>query len=114
MATEIVKTNIYRCLEYCPNCPFKDNGKKIDLVNGRVKELVQMLIHEENSSFNCHKTVYNLDNEMQETEHQELKMCYGAFLLKAKKQVLNLQMKLALSYDIDQELLDILNRKSKK
>lgn len=108
---KIVKSNIYRCTEFCPNCPFKDNGKKINLHKDRVKELKKMLLTEEDSSFNCHKTVYNLDNEMQKTEVQDLKMCYGAFLVKANKKVLNKQMRLALSWNLDNELLNILNKK---
>lgn len=34
MSDNIVKTNLWRCLEYCPNCPFKDNGKAM-LLEGR-------------------------------------------------------------------------------
>lgn len=99
--TTIVKSNVYRCTEFCSNCPFIDNGKKIGLRVKRIPELEQYLLTERESSFNCHKTVYALDNEMNPTEHQDLKMCYGAWLLKRKHHVYNIQMRLAISMGID-------------
>ena len=98
---EIVETNVYRCTEFCPNCPFKDMGKKINLDANRIPELEKYLLEVRESSFNCHKTVYNLDNDMNPTEHQALKMCYGAWLLKRKHHIYNIQMRLAISWGID-------------
>jgi len=68
---------IYRCSDYCNNCPFKDNGAAMELRDGRVDDIKKMLLR--GGSFNCHKTVYNLDENMQETSPQDLKMCYGAY-----------------------------------
>ena len=79
---EVVKTNMYRVLEPCNNCPFTDDGKKIHLNKGRVDSIKEDLIKHPDNSFTCHKTVYNLDVDMNEiTDYkQERKMCAGAFL----------------------------------
>ena len=68
---------IYRCTTYCSSCPFVDNGKIMHLADGRVDDIKEGL--DEGGSFNCHKTVYNLDENMEETAEQPLKMCYGAY-----------------------------------
>ena len=60
-----------------------------------------MLLNKKDSSFNCHKTVYNLDNEMNQTENQDLKMCFGAYEFLKKNKKTNLQMRLALILNID-------------
>lgn len=75
----MVESNIYRCLNYCSNCPFKDDGKAIKLVKGRVDEIKEMLLESHVNSFNCHKTVYNLDVNMEPvtTHKQQLGVCYG-------------------------------------
>jgi len=75
--SELVKSNIYRVLEQCPNCPFNDNGKAIHLEEGGVDKIKEMLL--EGGSFNCHKTVYDLDTNMGLTESQSPKMCAGAY-----------------------------------
>lgn len=100
---DIVKTNIYRCLEHCPNCPFLDNGKAVNLAEGGVDEIKKMLLASDNNSFNCHKTVYNLDNNMHGTEEQTPKMCYGAYLYLKKNGQSNIQMRLAEHFGIDSE-----------
>ena len=105
-----VPSNIYRCTKYCNNCPFKDNGKKIHLHPDRLQNIIDELLADDNNSFNCHKTVYNLDNDMEPTEPQKLKMCYGAFITKVKHNSLNLQMRLALLYGLDPELDKLLKQ----
>jgi len=97
----IVKSNIYRCTEYCPNCPFLDDGKKMNLKKGRVEDIKNKLLNDLNSSFNCHKTVYGLDNNMNNTEEQDLKMCFGAYEFLRKNGKENLQMQLAKRLGID-------------
>ena len=67
-----MKTNIYRCLEPCDNCPLMDDGKKIRLSPERVKEIKQDLERGEN--FVCHKTIY--DEGMEDSDRR---MCYGAY-----------------------------------
>ncbi len=86
---------IYRCTNYCKNCPFKDNGKAIHLEEGRVDQIKATLLKSDNESFNCHKTAYNLDEDMNPTLPQKLKMCYGAYLYLKEQNKPNLQMKLA-------------------
>lgn len=94
--SKLVESNIYRCLSYCPNCPFKDDGKAIKLVKGRVDEIKEMLLESHVNSFNCHKTVYNLDVNMEPvtTHKQQLKMCYGAYKYLKDNGKQNLQMEL--------------------
>ena len=95
------KTNIYRCTEKCKNCPFKDNGKAIHLEEGRVDSIRKMLLEEHDSSFSCHKTVYNLDSDMEDTEEQTVKMCAGAFEYLQEHGKANAQMRLAYQLGID-------------
>lgn len=69
---------IYRTLKYCGNCPFLDNGKAINLRDGRVDSIKESL--RKGETFSCHKTVYNLDENMEIQEEEiPLKMCYGAY-----------------------------------
>lgn len=96
--------SIYRCLKYCGNCPFKDDGKAIELVTGRVDSIKEYLLKSVDRSFNCHKTVYNLDENMQPTEEQELKMCYGAYRFLLDNNMLNQQMQIAYRMKLDEEL----------
>ena len=79
-----MKTNIYRCITPCNNCPFLDEGKAIHLDDGRMDDIRKGL--DEGGSFNCHKTAYSLDDNMQPLgENIALKMCHGAYeYLKAK------------------------------
>ncbi|KAB7891346.1 hypothetical protein [Poseidonibacter ostreae] len=92
-----LNSDMYRKSKSCNNCPFLDNGKKIRLNNGRVNDIKEMLLNDNASSFNCHKTVYSLDEDMNTTEKQELKMCYGAYKFLKENDSPNIQMKLALS-----------------
>lgn len=96
-----MKPSVYRCEKACSNCPFMDDGKAIHLEEGRVDEIKATLLSDDNESFNCHKTVYNLDESMEETEHQELKMCYGAYKFLRENGRANMQMRLAYVLGID-------------
>lgn len=99
----IVKTNSYRCIENCPNCPFLDEGKAIGLKSGRVDSIKKKLRENDNESFPCHKTVYDLDNNMNKSKPQRPKMCKGAYdYLKSIKQP-NIMMRLALCMGVDEE-----------
>jgi len=88
-----VTSEIYRVTKPCNNCPFLDNGKAIMLADGRVDSIKEELL--QGGSFNCHKTVYNLDDNMNETEEQELKMCAGAYQFLKKENKPNQQMQIA-------------------
>ena len=106
--------SIYRCLKYCGNCPFKDDGKAIDLQKGRVDSIKEYLLKSNDRSFNCHKTVYNLDEDMQPTEEQELKMCYGAYKFLLDNNMLNQQMQLAYRMRLDKDLIEYIEKEENK
>lgn len=93
--------SVYRCEKHCSNCPFLDDGKSINLREGRVDDIKETLLSSDSESFNCHKTVYNLDENMNETDEQELKMCYGAFRYLQDNSRANTQMRLAYMMGID-------------
>ena len=97
----VVGTNEYRCLGFCKNCPFKDNGKEINLSDGRVADIKKLLDSDDNKSFSCHKTVYNLDENMNPTKEQSPKMCYGAYKYLRDKGSPNIMMRIAYSMGID-------------
>ena len=77
-----------------------DNGKAIMLNDGRVDEIKKELL--EGGSFNCHKTVYDLDENMQATQKQEPKMCAGAYRFLKEKKRPNQQMQLAQRFGIEE------------
>lgn len=90
----IVKTNIWRVLEMCANCPFKDDGEAIHLDEVRVTSIKSDLLN--GGNFVCHKTAYGLDVNMEPTdEPQTPKMCAGAYLYLKKMGMPNQIMQLA-------------------
>ena len=91
--SKLVKTNNYRCLEHCHNCPFLDNGKAMLLNDGRVDDIKESLLN--GDSFSCHKTVHDLDLEMNPTEPQEEKMCHGAYTFLKNAEMPNQIMRIA-------------------
>jgi len=101
---ELVESNEYRVLKMCSNCPFRDNGKAMHLKEGRVDQLKEMLRSDSMNSFNCHKTVYDLDTDMNTSgSNQALKMCAGAYeYLKSINQP-NIQMSLAEAWGIEKD-----------
>jgi hypothetical protein len=97
------KAEIYRKLNYCNNCPFKDEGKAIYLDEGRMDDIRKGL--DEGGSFNCHKTAYSLDDNMQPlAENVSLKMCYGAFKYLKEKGEPNQVMQVALRMGVEDGL----------
>lgn len=94
-----MKPSDYRCTDYCNNCPFIDNGSAMHLVPGRVDSIKADLL--EDGHFVCHKTVYDLDESMQDTEPQERKMCYGAYKFLKDKDKPNEIMRLAYTFGVD-------------
>ena len=99
----IVKTNAFRCLEHCPNCPFLDDGKAMHLEPGRVDAIKEKLLSSTDENFICHKTAYSLDNDMEPTQKQERKMCYGAYLFLKKKKRPNAIMQIAERLGLDHD-----------
>lgn len=96
-----ISPSVYRCKKHCSNCPFLDDGKSIGLRKNRVDDIKSTLLSSGDESFNCHKTVYNLDENMDETDEKDLKMCYGAFRYLQENDRANVQMRLAYSMGID-------------
>jgi len=89
----VMTSEIYRKTKMCSNCPFLKSENAIQLNDGRLDEIKKDLLG--GASFNCHKTVYNLDDKMRSTDEQKLKMCKGAYnFLKSKKRP-NQQMQTA-------------------
>ncbi len=97
----LVETNIYRVLKQCSNCPFKDNGEEIHLKAGRVDEIKKELLESDYNSFNCHKTVYNLDKDMKNGKKQQEKMCAGAYEYLKSINRPNISMRMAASLGIE-------------
>lgn len=68
MSINGIKTNIYRCLEPCKNCPLLDDGKAMHLSEGHVDTIKADL--DKGGNFVCHHLLY---------DHDDRKMCYGAW-----------------------------------
>jgi hypothetical protein len=43
----------------CENCPFRCDGKAIDLAPGRLTGIIRDLLTDDGSTFQCHKTVHS-------------------------------------------------------
>ena len=78
MGKNTVKTNEWRVIKPCSNCPLMDDGKAIHFNPGRVDEIKEHLRN--GGNFVCHKTSYDLDINMEPGEIQQPKMCAGAYL----------------------------------
>lgn len=57
----------------CSNCPFRHDGKGIELNPGRIEGIVTELLADDQQTFVCHKTL-----------HAERKTCAGAIGLMLK------------------------------
>lgn len=103
---EVVETNEYRVTQKggCSNCPFRDNGRAMHLSEGRVDEIKAQLIINDDMSFTCHKTAYNLSVKMNGGYLQKPKMCAGAYAYLRKKGISNKMMRLAYALGIDTPL----------
>ncbi|WP_244137517.1 hypothetical protein [Burkholderia pyrrocinia] len=49
---------IFKLRRPCENCPFRKEGA-IKLARGRLDGIVEHLIRDDHSTFQCHKTVHN-------------------------------------------------------
>ena len=97
--------NAYRVMKPCNTCPFINN--KMYLEDGRVDDIKEML--SDGGHFVCHKTVYNLNNKLEESQHQERKMCAGAYEYLKKEGILTPIMRVAMATGIDQDLNNWIN-----
>lgn len=41
----------------CSNCPFRNDGKAIELRDGRLRSIVEVLLADDRETFVCHKTL---------------------------------------------------------
>ena len=41
----------------CANCPFRRDGRGIELAQGALQEIVQNLLEDDHGTFVCHKTI---------------------------------------------------------
>ena len=57
----------------CANCPFRNDGRGIDLAPGRLQSIVEGLLSDDQQTFVCHKTL-----------HTERMTCAGAVAVLAK------------------------------
>lgn len=77
----------------CANCPFRTDGKSIDLSDGRLEQIKQDLLADDNSSFDCHKSVYHRDSTESKPKDQR-KMCAGAakFLMEQGRPTISMRL----------------------
>lgn len=72
----------------CANCPFRKDGKAIDLQPGRREQIIEDLLSGKDSTFHCHKTVYRNDgrNHDEEGNYQpvDVSHCPGAVAVARK------------------------------
>lgn len=77
--------NFFRLKKPCGNCPFRKEGA-IQLEEGRLENIVDGLVTDDWSTFQCHKTVHNektggtWDEEGNYTASGEESMCVGAMI----------------------------------
>jgi len=77
--------NHFKLRRPCENCPFRKKGA-IPLAPGRLEGIIELLVRDDHSTFQCHKTVYNAhtggewdDNGNYLVSGQE-SMCAGAMI----------------------------------
>lgn len=77
--------NPYKLTKPCGNCPFLKEGA-IELRAGRLEGIVEQLVDDDHSTFQCHKTVHNERTGGEWDEEGEYKssgkesMCAGAMI----------------------------------
>ncbi|KWU26364.1 hypothetical protein [Burkholderia cenocepacia] len=77
--------NVFTLRRPCANCPFRRDGA-IELEPGRLDGIIDGLVKDDWSTFNCHKTVHNdktggeWDEDGKYTPSGEESMCAGAIV----------------------------------
>ncbi|MDW5418127.1 hypothetical protein R6242_16290 [Iodobacter sp. CM08] len=75
----------YKLKRPCKNCPFLKMGA-IDLMPGRLQSIIENLVNDDYSTFQCHKTVHDKRSGGSWNEEGEYKasrqesMCAGAMI----------------------------------
>ena len=92
--------NHFKLKRACGNCPFRKQGA-IELSSGRLEGIASELLHNDMTTFQCHKTVHNArtggefndDGEYQASGRES--MCVGAIIYLEKIQSPTVGMRLA-------------------
>ncbi|RQQ47595.1 hypothetical protein [Burkholderia stagnalis] len=77
--------NHFKLRRPCENCPFRKNGA-IQLAPGRLERIVEHLVSNDHSTFQCHKTVHNAhtggewDDDGNYVASGQESMCAGAMI----------------------------------
>lgn len=88
----------YRLKKPCANCPFRKEGA-IDLEPGRLEQIVDTLVRDDYSTFQCHKIVHSelggeWDDEGNYKPSGKEPMCAGAcaYLMKAGRPTVGMRL----------------------
>lgn len=101
----------FRLRKMCANCPFRRDGHAIPLNPGRLEGIVDDLLQDDMSTFQCHKTVHcdkggEWDEDYKYLPSGHEAMCAGAmgYLYKAGRPTVAMRMALALGLLTEAEL----------
>lgn len=91
-------TTHYRLKRPCNNCPFLKSGA-IELAPGRLEGIVNGLMEDDHSTFQCHKTVHSrnggeFDDDGEYHASGNEAMCFGAaaYLMKAGRPTVGMRL----------------------
>lgn len=94
----------YRLKRPCANCPFLRTGA-IELAPGRLEGVVNGLIEDDRSTFQCHKTVHSpkggeFDDDGKYHASGNEAMCYGAasYLMKIGRPTIGMRLGIITGY----------------
>lgn len=104
----------FRIKTPCANCPFRNDGKAIELAEGRLQNIIDGLLEDDWSTFHCHKTTHslrggNFDEDGIYHESGAEAMCAGsmAYLHKAGRPTVEMRYALAMDDLSVEELAEI-------
>jgi hypothetical protein len=94
----------YKLKKPCSNCPFRREGA-IDLMPGRLEGIINHLIVDDYSTFQCHKTVHSRsggdwDDDGNYNPSGNESMCAGAaaYLMKIKRPTVGMRIAFAAGF----------------
>jgi hypothetical protein len=98
--------HLLRLKKPCANCPFRKEGA-IELRPGRLTGIIESMLENDRSTFQCHKTVYSKrggtsDDEGTYTPSGHEAMCAGAAAYLLKKHRPTVTMRAAFAFGIAQ------------
>lgn len=97
---------LFRIKKPCSNCPFRNDGKAINLSDARFEEIVASITQDDSTTFPCHKTVYD---ENGNTLKGKSSYCVGAmaYLYKAKQPNIAMRLGIAMGLTTEPELEEL-------